>query len=1137
MLGNLNITAADYVIYKKEPAGYKLLGKSGNPYREVQRVDSHLKVLGFDSGLLSNDKLHKMARLLFKEESRSYRLISVMRGESRSINNYSEMLSYIEYNTYRSKRVVLRNKKAAVLDWERRIKQGNVPQSVTDYMKCYWTCHVLSKYGVLDKDIFVTSPREKEANLANQIPQEWKLLALSTTDTEGIPLADLSYWSYWPKEQVKIGNRWYGQGAVLVKCPEVILKLEVENGSIGNIFVETNHKGLFSMTTCWYLSAFFNFTGLNYSLTPSEHGLPGVLYLGYNYNNNGYGIGYASSFDSIFYQTKMHESLLPSFTFETLERELVGNNFTYYDKTRDCSYKVEFFLPNNNPLVMDVSNYLDKEKMKIAMRTDKVIQEFVKKLSVDLTGFIKIDKQFLVDNIGRSLIYKVLHNLENSTEVYMQTNSKPNPFFRSLIKWKKEHPDFGFPDEEELVDLCKADDVPPLPFSVYQMLTNLGHSTISDNEFLRIINQVLRLEPESREGFLLENFPFLNNEEMINTIVISNRSERAYHSFRNSNTSCLLMLCPLFEKISQTIDTYHLNSSKLKNFKGYFLHTKSRHMSDGMLFQIISTRLLMNLITYSGLDGRQDKVHKLFYDILTEILDDGLLDYLNETTSDNALLRSIEFKVDKQKFMNWVLDMTTGLSFSSVRGVNVNRENERTLYGANGKMVDYITALRAHFLKTKSNPSPASVSFRVGKRNPKRMTLQIERYPTVGVTMLDFFPQTEDSLDEFESYYYNEDAHEDVEFDYEAVIPEFAYVVTPLLTEKALFRVRGTAWTVLIGTKSVDTGLFSACGVKKFFKRKVNYDTVYGALNDMCDYIAVISKKKMKIEIDGYIEIPWEQQNKMFMKDNYKPEPILIEGKEYDFNDINSNPNLAAHLINSEQFFKNPEAESVKQEIVLNQKQMHIVEESGRKVTKEFQRLKKQLDTDLEKIKQVDQDSETIMEKRETLTEILDRTMKGREELFLVLEDDQRQLSTKKLFVADYKPYKYDGTVNLLTDVRFRSEFEVLFPGYWDTFSNKELRMSKRSKKQRLEFARLRIDRMPGDMRRCYRKLYLICSFILENVAECPHRQNESHDFGALIDDLFDTDFESDEERVELVNDLMPDHEDLKDFYDLSWLA
>jgi hypothetical protein len=1138
MLGNLNMSASDYVIYKKEPLGYKLLGKSGNPYREAQKVDAHLKILGFDSEELSKDKLYKMTRLLFKEESRSYRLISVMRGDSRSVNNYSDMLTFIEYNTIKSKRIILKNKKAAILDWERRIKQGNVPQSVTDYMKCYWTCYVLQNYGVIDKDIFSVNPKQKELELAGKIPQEWRLLVLSSTDTESIPLADLSYWSYWSKEQIKIGNKWYGKGSVIVKCPEAVFKMEIDNGTISNILIETDHKGVFSMTTCWYLSAFFNFTGLVYSMTPSEHGLPGTMYLGYTFHNNSYGFGFASSFDSIFYYTKEQEALLPSFTFDVLKRKLVGKIFTYFDPVRDNEYKVEFFLPSSTPVTMEVSEYLDKKKLQQQMKSDSSITEFVKQLSVDLTGFIKIDKQFLFDNLGRSLIYKVMHNLENSTEVYLQTNTKANPFFRSLIKWKAEHPDFGFPSEGELVDLCKRDDVPPIPYSVYQMLVNLGHSTIADSEFSRIVSNVLHMEPENRESYLMENFPFLNNNEVINTIVISMRSERAYDSFRNCNAQSLKMLCPLIVCISEAVDKYFLNSSKIKNIKGYFVNSRAGTKTDGFIFEVIASRFFMNLISYSSSDGTFDRLHKLFFDILTEFLEDGLLNHLNECTEKHPLLKSVEFQVPRDKFMYWVLDMTTGLSFSSIRGVMVSRETERSLYGNNGKLLEYVTNLRSHFVKLKQKPQPKMINVTLGRKHKRRMKLMEEKYPTIGVTLLDFCPQTEDSLDEFESYYYNEDAHEDVEFDEEAEIPEIAYVTVPYLNEKALFRVRGTAWVVVVGTKMVDTNIFQVTGKKKFFRSNTSYQNIYKTVDSMCDYIAVFSKNNLKIEIESYKEIPWEEQNKSFMRSPYLPKPVHIEGKDYYFEEIDSNPSLAAHLINSDQFFKNPEAESVKKEIVLTKKQINLVEKTGRKVTKEFERLKKQLDDDL---KVLSKTKDKVEEKSESepvdLNELLTRTMKGREDLFFALEGDSTQANAKKQFIADYKPYRYDGTLNLLTDIRFRSEFEVLFPGYWDMFANKEIRMSARNKKHRLEFARLRIDKMPREMRRNYRKLFLICSFVLENVAECPHRQNESHDFGSLIDDLFDADYESDEERIELVNDLIPDHEDLTDFYDLSWLT
>lgn len=251
MLGNINMSASDYVVYKKETEGYKLLGRSGNPYREVQKIDSHLKILGVEVETMSADRLYKITRLLFKEESRSYRLISVMKGDSRRVNSYTEMLNFLEYNTHKFKRMILKNKNAVALDWERKIKQGNIPKVVTDYMKCYWACYILNKHQVLDEDIYHFDMKKYEQELASKIPTEWKLLVLSATDTEGFLLTDLSYWSYWSKEQIKIGNKWYGKGEIIMKFPEAILKIQVDNGVISKLFVETDYKGVFSVTTCW----------------------------------------------------------------------------------------------------------------------------------------------------------------------------------------------------------------------------------------------------------------------------------------------------------------------------------------------------------------------------------------------------------------------------------------------------------------------------------------------------------------------------------------------------------------------------------------------------------------------------------------------------------------------------------------------------------------------------------------------------------------------------------------------------------------------------------------------------------------------------------------------------------------------
>jgi len=1149
-LGNLSIGATDFVAYEREPDGYKLLGKRNNPFRDVEKIKNHMNVIGITISDYSNDQLLYLTRKVLREDSRDYRLISPVRGDKRRIETYSEVLSMIEYNSIKKLQVILKNKKASIVDWEKKIIQGKVPGSVRDYIKCYWVCNIISEYEVDDLDIYTKHPFEKEKELVNEMPMEWKVILLNSVESEGVELAYVNFWSYWDREQVKIMGKWYGNGSCFISLPELFMKISVSNGIVQNLTIETDYSGDLPSSTSWYLNSFFRNSGIYTEFANSEFGSIDQLYLGFKYKEGIFGIGRAKSFDIILMQTKFSNNLRPSFLYRKMNREKKYNAFIYRD-TDGKEYKINFFVPVDEKFVVDLSEYIDTNKIPLLINDSPKLLNFVQSMSIEHLGFAKMDFDYLLDNIGRSTIYKVLRSSSTALSVYRDEKTELEVFMFAIMEWKKFNPLFGFPTEEEMSEFIKRRDLPPIPRKVYNLLIKLGHTNINTMEYENIIHRISTLEDDERENYLITSFPQLSTEYKIESLVLAIRSKRIFDSCKIMGDRATDVLSPLIKCISKILDNNLISSSILESYRSRFGMNNNLYKPQSYYLEVLFTRILMNAAGVSSIFSNKDQLQGKLMDIIVELLDEGLTEHLNYYTSNDPLLRTVEFKVENTVIKNWFVDLLDALYLPTIcRGGLRFSDNSRKLYGEGGKLNNYMSYFRQHAIRMSQYTCPNNLKvFRGKSRKETILKVQIS---SPGVVDVVFKPLTEDAQDEFDSgYSFDPDISECYEFDDDIELPELIYTRTSHLDLLELIGLRGGAMSVLIGCHSISLDLLGAYGKKYFYIRNMETENIYSHLDSCSQYLFLITNEGMNLEIENFKKINDEDVLKRLRSTKYLSDEIMIEGKKYSKSEAISNQLLRSKLGDINQYFRKMNEDIIESESRIVDKKMKIIR-SSIEPNEKFQKYSDELESRINEFRQRNlsrSNNESPKEEISKEEEKADQQGMDWENLKTKLSSMLGEFDNKILEDAnsagersmsklenEYIPFSFKEPMKLLSDIRFKSEFETLFPGYWNKFVNNEILLTKRSKKYKLQFAELRINQMPNFMRKKYRKLLLIVKFMFTNIVECNNVQQEDHEFNARTDDLFDIDFEPDVENLNILSDLSIEEGDNSIKLDLSFL-
>jgi hypothetical protein len=1110
-LGSGNLSAAEYVSYKKEPDGYKLLGKFRNPAREVLKIDQELSILGVDSGSMSAPLLYQISRKVLGQEMHTFRMVSAVPSGTRVLSNYSQYLTYLETNSMAHTRLRLKNTAAASVDWRKKLTAGKIPQVAKDYVQLWWTCTLLSDNGILDKDLYIQDMRALEKQAADLLPEEWKLILLTSVEQRNSPLSDINHWIYWEKEQLKMGTMWVGSGACVVKLPEATVRLEMSGGTCKLIQIFTNHSGFFSQSSSWYLHNVLNNSAVSAQYFDPVLANPNTKYLGISSNSSMYGIGRANAYSLVIEVQWVDREPFPSEFYQTLPYDKKRNHFSYKGKLRD--YYIDFFVPVEDPIKITLRGVFDLEKVR-QHANDPIVVDFVKKVAIDVGGLMDIDKDYFINNLGSSTLYNMLYDSPARSEIIANKVAEPC-LALTFESWKKTHEHFGYPTEEELTSLLRDSDSPPFPRNIMTHLLRAGKSNLSEIEFQTIIMQISRLKGEDRLMYLTSQLGFMDDSMKIASLVVAARSRLVYKTTYVIGIDSLRLLVPYIITFATMLDNNKLNVPTLNNIKNTLYHSKRVKLSIGEIFRTIGAKVLYDTYVTEANMSRLNSM-ELFVRALREAYYVGAGLYMNATPTSDPLIRTIDFDVPFVDLHNFVDDLVAGVQYyrSKIRPAS----SAMKMFAKIPDAAAPLNEMKALILRFNCFNSQQSLTFHTKNRQWSLKSTE----PLWGDVVNVMQPYDEENREELRCNLEMGD-YEEIEYldpDEDADLPEYAFVNIFEGNFLTIASGRGSAWNVFYKCARIDNSIRNICSeqVVKVFKKTGGFYNLHTYLESNESYIVYVGNQNIHCTIPNYHELNFELLVKE-LRPIYTYERIYhLNDAEVSRSELKENPEWQVEILEFDSYFKEIKRST------LNEAEKEI--EQAAKYLPEYKN--DAFDKVLRKIKRLK--NEEVVEE---MVEIDFSTIHTQYQEAMIKEVSKRGEPLKEHIRVNYSNFYFSEPVRLLTDILVRSEFNTLFPGQLDSILNSEIRLSARTKQRIIKFAQMTIQNIPRRNRKIYSKLLYVVKCVLCDVQECNFNQNESLEFAAIIDSMFQ-DAEDTSSSEENINDLIPDNiEDLVKF-DLS---
>jgi hypothetical protein len=1143
-IGQSKISPADYVIYMKEKTMVPLLGKIRDFTRESKKITDRITILGVDPEALHADDLFKMASKILGKDNKTYKMVSCTTSSNRYITQYSHLIHLMETNSIRHIKFKYKYKKANVIDWGRKLMKGRIPANVSTAMKHFWAQKCVERYDVQDCDIFKVKPQELYLSTMKSVPREWASIIASTERDSDLPLVSRYYWSYWPKEQIKINRIWYGKGSCIVNIPETMLKLNILNGIVNEIYFNSSGTAVFSIPSSWYIKTLISQDGVNMEMVLPEYGDPGSRYFGYVDQTGLYGIGPPHLFSNIFLKTDFTEVISEGFMhIEKKPRQERGHWVYELDQRK---HKVYFFTPEDDNIVVSLSEYIDIEKVKKAIK-DVKIKKFCTDFAINYGFSYSYKLDSLIDNISRSKFYKILHNSPSFQSISTDKNcAEDDSFVETLIEWKKNHPDFGFPSLEELTELLKSENIPPLPLSVQQLLYKIGKNDIPDSLRQDILYKVFSLNTEEKEKYIQSVSLQYGGDIAVNMIALSLKTKRLLNTCKFLSKHALRVAIPIIKCMVDSIDggnvyTGSLNRTAIELKRNIGVEYKA---SD--IFKNLAARAIVDCMTTFN-NSCQSKSAGRFFAVLEDLLEGGLLKEFAINSESDPLLRATDFAITDREFLNFVIDVFDSIVFFDWRIESGPVEN-RLIIGEKGRLSNELNYIRGCLSRIGISPCPRKVHFLAKSKNYRQSySLTLTKKTKFGVIKKPFAPLTPEGMEELEDgYAFDPDVEDYVETDDTIKVDKFAYVYRPFISARRLYPIRGTAENLLVGVKTVDKNILeTSCNFRMF--KKTGYSTFTEFINIETEYMLFISKsKKMKVTIQGYKEMNYQEFMRYLTPTIYQNEDMIVEGVATTKTEVSDNYALRSKLPTIENYFGSLSESSMREKMEKVALAATVAKESKIELSPEVEAIRKEITEAVRKLKGLPDEEKTEESAQETKTpeEIPFDLNSSLEKIDItqienIVKHDgfaelDRDTVSQRIMRQSPKKIRFENPIDVLTDVNTRAELETLFPGYLDKLLAKEVFLTSKTKAKRIRMAELCIKTMPKYMKAKYQRLLLICKLVLKTVPEVSDSRREDLRFASKMEDLFLIEEDSSDEELLPIYTLLPDTDEVEMELDLT---
>jgi hypothetical protein len=615
-LPNIDVPINYYITWLKEKNYLSFYGITKKYDSQCNQITDYLSSMGIDTEKMSPEDLLNMMRKVLIGYNTHIKILSTVNSDNRYITSFESLLGLLETNTIYAKKLIVPKEKVRKFDIYNGALKGMIPKEIFDLLNCRWVLNATLIIRDNNLDIFEIDPSNYYNEIIKNISPSWISLVNSIDLTK--PIRFSNYWCCWIKRQQRLGNLYIGEGKLLVKVPENTLIIDVYGNNIKKITVKEENYNIYSTATFSFLKLLvFDTPGFMSCFKNCDNFSPDQKVFGLN--EQSFGFGLPSNFKygcPVILDRAMNHPLLTNDLQISYERNVCSVSIS------KVKYKIMTFGLEHQKII-DIRKYFSLEKI-MSMIDHPEVKNLCEKLSLITKIPVTLNKELAMTNMLSLRIYRILYQ-NNSRDL-----SFNNCLVRSLIIFKEENPNFGFPDINTICEINNDDFSLRLPTSLLTALENVG---------------LAAYKPEVKSAIQYEILDALNNPDTYKRNILNAVTSYGQQAIHQGLLNCLNKDLYYIQKLKSFQDYefgyeaaifFKLYCAKKKEFNLYNFILEKTNDPDDYLKVIITA--CMSYVLHNGLD-------KFEYYEPCKIL-------FSELVGDNELVKNLLVN-DDPDYMSW----------------------------------------------------------------------------------------------------------------------------------------------------------------------------------------------------------------------------------------------------------------------------------------------------------------------------------------------------------------------------------------------------------------------------------------------------------------------------------------------------
>ncbi|QTT61001.1 RNA-dependent RNA polymerase [Phytophthora condilina negative stranded RNA virus 9] len=1098
-----DVSANEYIVYKTEPEYFKLFGKEKDIKHSVDYIDKILETY-MPNGTTDPDACKLILNKITGRDNKTYNFINGVSSSVRNLLDHEAFLTLFSESLYPNKKLTIDYKRAVSIDKNNSYSRRGVPLSVKNLINCQSANDFFVRWKVDKLDIFKNDMQSALRELRSCVPLDW-LPYVYNEYLDDTLMIDNYFWSMWIKEQKRWGREWVGEGSILLNLPECPIRVDLLNDAVRGISIGTTDFLEFSQMSCWYIGAIFDkdlhiMSMMSTPLSISEN----TVVLGYNFSKRTWGVGYNRGFDQVFDCVTLNDDLLEPCLYDKVKFKLDKSGHQIVSNESGREFRIKRILDSEFDKFTDIAPFLDPSKL--LRIKNKTVKKMCYECALIQGKDVKYDMNTLLDNIGRSSVYDICFKAETADKI-LSGDIVSDSFLNALLKNKKDDDSFGFPSEEEIVNMSSNPWTGSMPVAVQEYAYKLGSKALTEDEMEYIYGIVQNYGKSDPERALAEMKMLYGETAAVQTLV----------SYMVKDTR-LFKLCFMLG-VRSRIGSIHSDMMRLiswllsnRKFHSELLKTRARYVSKMFKKKISEIEVFENMYSKAVCDctvsfhyqHRGSKTVDQVIGVINDILGQSEPTDFMGFQFDTDMMRSTDFHGDIGLRDLWVCDIFDSLCQTNTWGA---RENL--------KFRDFLECLKqfgpiAGIVGRSKYQLEDSISFETKDKRKTRLRYNKKTFPRPGFIMKDFIPLNEDDTDDYQYSIGVEEVPEDeVDPRSPGTTEKFSFLHKNLMTIDDARRIRGTAWELFVATNVLSKEFARLNNVRLY--KKVSFKGYRDYLFHEDSFIVYFGTRRGKLDIVGYKELRWEEKNRAFNWKRFNHDFFWdVDGETYEKSIILEDPytvNEVSGRINAiwGRTRLDPENTEIARTVLKDVKKCYDSENPlTEKIEKYFRILNKS-------DKPSDDKGTVITDDIETLIDEILKSVNSKDFIESALKSEskeKRDLSKFESLVRN-KPtnYRISKEIQILTDARLRSELETLSPGMCRNLFTSNSMLTKKSKQRLMKISMRNVTtEKKKELKDKKARVHLVIMTILGSIVETEFEQHEDlklyRDLSGLILDL-----------------------------------